>query len=61
MTFDKNLFAEYKSLTKNTNIQKCYQHVFELIKYISSELEKDMTTYSFMNRVIENKMNYTYF
>ena len=48
-------------MIKNTNIQECYQRVLKFIQYVSMELEKDLTTYSFMNRIIENKMNFTYF
>ena len=48
-------------MIKNTNIQECYQRVLKFIQYVSMELEKDFTTYNFMNRIIENKMNFTYF
>lgn len=61
MKFNKKLFVEYKNLIENTNIQESYQYILKFIKYISSNLEKDMINYSFMNRVVENKMDFTYF
>lgn len=61
MKFNKKLFVEYKNLIENTNIQESYQYILKFIKYVSSNLEKDMINYSFMNRVVENKMDFTYF
>lgn len=61
MTFDKNLFIGYKNIIETTNIQKCYQEIIRLIKYISLELEKEMPEYSFMGRVVENQMDFSYF
>lgn len=34
---------------------------FEIYTICFNGLEKDFTTYNFMNRIIENKMNFTYF
>lgn len=61
MEFNNKLFAKYKRLMETTNIQECYQHILKFIKYISSRLEKDMITYNFMNRVVENRMDFAYF
>lgn len=61
MPFEQSLFGEYKRIIETTNIQKCYQQIMKLIKYISSELEKEMPEYTFMGRVVENQMDFSYF
>lgn len=58
---DKQFFIEYKELMKTTNIRECYRRVISLIKHTRSRLETDMNTYSFMNRVVENQMDFSYF
>lgn len=61
MNFDTNKFVEYKKLQDTTNIQDCYQHTIQALKYICSKLEEEMTNYHFMNRFVENQMNFSYF
>lgn len=61
MPFEQDLFKEYKRIMETTNVQKCYQQIIKLIKYISSELEKEMPEYTFMGRVVENQMDVSYF
>lgn len=56
MQFDQGLFKEYKRIMETTDVQKCYQQILKLIRYISSELEKKMPEYTFMGRVVENQM-----
>lgn len=61
MQFEQDSFREYKRIMETTNVQKCYQQILKLIRYISSELEKEMPEYTFMGRVVENQMDFTYF
>ena len=61
MQFEQDLFKEYKRITETTNLQKCYQQILKLIRYISSKLEKEMPEYMFMGRVVENQMDFSYF
>lgn len=61
MQFEQGLFREYKHIMETTNVQRCYQHILKLIRYISSELEKEMPEYTFMGRVVENQMDFSYF
>lgn len=61
MSFEQSLFKEYKRIMETTDVQKCYQQILRLIRYISSELEKDLPEYTFMGRVVENQMDVSYF
>lgn len=61
MTFEQNVFSEYKKIIETTAIQKCYHQVIQLIKYVSSELENKMPEYTFMGRIVENHMDFSYF
>lgn len=61
MQFEQDSFREYKRIMETTNVQKCYRQILKLIRYISSELEKEMPEYTFMGRVVENQMDFTYF
>lgn len=61
MPFEQGLFTEYKRIMETTNVQKCYQQVLKLIRFISSELEKELPEYTFMGRVVENQMDFSYF
>ena len=61
MQFEQDSFREYKRIMETTNVQKCYQQILKLIRYISSKLEKEMPEYMFMGRVVENQMDFTYF
>lgn len=61
MQFEQDSFREYKRIMETTNVQKCYQQILKLIRYISSELENEMPEYTFMGRVVENQMDFTYF
>lgn len=61
MEFEYKYFCEYKELMDTTNIQKCYQQMIQLIKYISAKLEREMPDYHFMGRVVENQMDFSYF
>lgn len=61
MEFDNTLFIEYKHLMDTTNIQVCYQEIIKLIKYIHLNLKKEMPTYDFTNKIIENRMDFSYF
>lgn len=61
MRFEQGLFREYKRIIETTNVQKCYQQILKLIRNISSELEKEMPEYTFMGRVVENQMDFSYF
>ena len=47
MPFEQDLFREYKRVMETTRIQACYQQIIRLIKYISSQLEKEMPEYTF--------------
>ena len=38
MQFEQDSFREYKRIMETTNVQKCYQQILKLIRYISSEL-----------------------
>ena len=40
MQFEQDLFKEYKRIMETTNLQKCYQQILKLTRYISSKLEK---------------------
>lgn len=61
MQFEQDLFGEYKRIIETTDVQKCYQQILKLIRYISSKLEKEMPEYTFMGRVVENQMDFSYF
>lgn len=61
MEFNDNLFLEYKNLLETTNIQECYQHVIKFINYLYLKLKNELNMYSFSSKVIENKMNFSYF
>lgn len=61
MTFDRNLFVEYKRIMDNTMIRSCYRQVMSLIKTIASVLEERLPAYRFMKRIVENQMDVTYF
>lgn len=61
MSFEQSVFQEYKHIIETTSIQKCYQQIMKLLKYIASELEKEMPEYTFMGRVVENQMDFSYF
>lgn len=58
---NKTLFLEYKQLMENTRIEECYSQVIYLLKTIQTTLEKDMDSFCFMNRVVENVMDFSYF
>lgn len=61
MEFNDNLFLEYKYLLETTNIQECYQHMMKFINYLYLKLKNELNIYSFSSKVIENKMNFSYF
>lgn len=61
MSFDQSVFWEYKHILETTTVQQGYQQVIQLIKYISAELEKELPEYTFMGRVVENQMDFSYF
>lgn len=61
MSFDQSLFREYKRIMETTNVKKCYQQILKFIRYVSAELEKEMPEYTFMGRVVENQMDFSYF
>ena len=61
MQFEQDLFKEYKRIMETTNLQKRYQQILKLIRYISSKLEKEMPEYMFMCRVVEHQIAFSYF
>lgn len=61
MTFDRDLFVEYKRIMDNTMIRSCYRQVMSLIKTMASVLEERLPSYRFMKRIVENQMDVTYF
>lgn len=61
MKFDRQLFLEYKNLMKTTSIQAAYQQILDLLKYIFTTLQKEMKDYDFHPRIVENKMDFSYF
>lgn len=61
MEFNDQLFLEYQHLVSTTSIQAGYQQILQLIKYIETNLENDMPGYTFMGRIVENQMNFSYF
>lgn len=61
MEFSNQLLLEYRKLMQTTNLQKCYQEIIKLIKYIRTELQKEMPDHDFMGQVVENRMDFSYF
>lgn len=61
MKFNQQLFLEYKNLMKTTSIQAAYQQVLAILKYIYITLQKEMKDYNFHPRIVENKMDFSYF
>lgn len=61
MIFNGQLFLEYRHLLNTTSIQAGYQQMLQLIKYIKTKLEEDMKEYTFMRRIVENQMDFSYF
>lgn len=61
MKFNQRLFLEYKNLMQTTSLQAAYQQILDVIKYIFTTLQKEMKDYDFHPRIVENKMNFSYF
>ncbi len=61
LIFNNDLLLGYKDFMQTTNIQECYREIMKLIRYVRAQLEKEMCGYSFMNRIAENQMDFSYF
>lgn len=61
MKFDQQLFLEYKNLMQTTSLQAAYQQILDVLKYIFTTLQKEMKDHDFHPRIVENKMNFSYF
>lgn len=61
MKFNQNYLNEYKNLIKNTDLQKGYQELIKLFRFLRIELEKELTEYTFSGNIVENNMDYSYF
>lgn len=61
MELRSDLLLQYKEFMQTTNIQEVYQEILKLIKYVRTRLEKEICGYNFMNRIVENEMDFSYF
>lgn len=56
-----NYIEEYKNIMKNTNLQKGYQEIIKLFRYLKIYFEKEMPEFKFTSNIVENNMDYSYF
>ena len=56
-----NYIEEYKNIMKNTNLQKGYQEIIKLFRYLKVYFEKEMPEFKFTSNIVENNMDYSYF
>lgn len=61
MKTNHQLIKIYKNLIQTTQIQTSYQYIIEIIHNLYLTLKKDLNTYQFSHKVIENHMNFSYF
>ena len=56
-----NYIEEYKNIIENTNLQKGYQEIIKLFRYLKIYFEKEMPEFKFTSNIVENNMDYSYF
>lgn len=61
MKFDDHLLDEYKTVLATTRVQQGYQQILQVLKYVSSSLQQQMTNHDFSKRIVENQMQFSYF
>lgn len=61
MEINGEYIKEYQQLLHTTDLQRGYQELLKLFRFIKVYLEKEMPDYVFSGNVSENNMDYAYF
>ena len=61
MNFDLALLETYRALLQTTDLQKAYQELIRLFRFLRNELERQMPDFRFQSSITENAMDYAYF
>lgn len=61
MTFDRDLLETYRSLLRDTELQRAYQEFVRFFRWLRGSLEQQLPEFRFQSGIAENAMDYAYF